>query len=56
MANRWREQLHALAYIALKSHDHGYAISLVFFGCQCIVLVKGVNLAKWKERLGGVSS
>jgi hypothetical protein len=112
------QQLHALAYLAVKSHDHGYAISLVFFGCQCIVLgvlifrsgylpkilgvlmqiaglcylvnsfalflspgvagllfpaimipafigesslwvwfmVKGVNLATWKERLGGVSS
>jgi hypothetical protein len=32
------QQLQALAYLALKSHDHGYAISLVFFGCQCIVV------------------
>ena len=31
-------QLHALAYLALKSHDQGFAISLVFFGCQCLVL------------------
>jgi Domain of unknown function (DUF4386) len=31
-------QLQALAYLALKSHDQGLAISLVFFGCQCMVL------------------
>jgi hypothetical protein len=31
-------RLHALAYLALKSHDQGLAISLAFFGCQCIVL------------------
>jgi len=31
-------QLHALAYLAIKSHGYGYGIALIFFGCQCIVL------------------
>jgi len=31
-------QLHALAYLPLKLHDHGFAISLVFFGFVCLIL------------------
>jgi hypothetical protein len=31
-------QLHALAYLTIKSHGYGYGIALIFFGCQCIVL------------------
>jgi hypothetical protein len=31
-------QLHALAYLALKSHDYGFGISLVFFGFVCLIL------------------
>jgi hypothetical protein len=31
-------QLHALAYLAVKSHGYGYGIALIFFGCECIVL------------------
>ena len=31
-------QLHALAYLALKSHGYGFGISLVFFGFECLVL------------------
>jgi hypothetical protein len=31
-------QLHALAYLSLKSHDYGFAISLVFFGFACLIL------------------
>jgi hypothetical protein len=30
-------QLHALAYLALKLHAYGYAISLVFFGFVCLI-------------------
>jgi hypothetical protein len=30
-------QLHALAYLALRMHDHGFAISLLFFGFVCLV-------------------
>lgn len=31
-------QLHALAYLSLKSYGYGFGISLVFFGCVCLVL------------------
>ncbi len=31
-------QLQALAYLSLKSHGYGFGISLVFFGCVCLVL------------------
>ena len=31
-------QLHALAYLALRSHAYGFGIALIFFGCQCLVL------------------
>ncbi len=31
-------QLHALAYFSVKSHRYGFGISLVFFGCECLVL------------------
>ena len=32
------EQLHALAYLSIKSHAYGFGISLIFFGCACLVL------------------
>jgi len=31
-------QLQALAYLALKAHDYGFGISLVFFGFVCLIL------------------
>jgi hypothetical protein len=31
-------QLHALSYLSLKSQGYGFGISLVFFGCECLVL------------------
>jgi hypothetical protein len=30
------EQLQALAYISLKTHDQGFALGLIFFGMTCI--------------------
>jgi hypothetical protein len=47
-------QLQALAYLALKSHDHGYAISLVFFGCQCMVLGVLIFRSGYLPRILGV--
>lgn len=32
------EQLQALAYVAIRAHEHGFGIGLIFFGCECIVL------------------
>jgi hypothetical protein len=32
------EQLDALAYLSIRSHGYGFGISLIFFGCACLVL------------------
>lgn len=32
------EQLNAMASLSLQSYAHGFGISLIFFGCECIVL------------------
>ena len=32
------EQLYAMASLSLKSYSYGFGISLIFFGCECIVL------------------
>lgn len=32
------EQLNALANLALKSYGYGFGASLIFFGCECLVL------------------
>ena len=31
-------QLHALAYLSIRLHAYGFGISLIFFGCACVVL------------------
>jgi len=31
------DQLHALAYVAIKAHAHGFAIGLIFFGFECLI-------------------
>lgn len=32
------EQLYAMASLSLKSHSHGFGVSLIFFGCFCLVI------------------
>jgi hypothetical protein len=32
------EQLYVLASLSLKSHSYGFAVSLIFFGCFCVVI------------------
>lgn len=32
------DQLYAMTYLSLKSHSSGFAVSLVFFGCFCLVV------------------
>lgn len=32
------EQLYAMAYLPLKSHGYGFGVSLLFFGCFCVVI------------------
>ena|SRR2546422_3918845 len=31
------EQLYAMASLSLKSHSHGFGVSLIFFGCFCLI-------------------
>jgi len=32
------EQLYALASLSLKSHGYGFGVSLLFFGCFCLIV------------------
>jgi Domain of unknown function (DUF4386) len=32
------EQLYAMASLSLKSHSYGFGLSLIFFGCFCLVI------------------
>lgn len=32
------QQLQALAYVAVRTHDYGFGVGLIFFGAECIVL------------------
>jgi len=32
------EQLYAMASLSLKSHSYGFGVSLIFFGCFCLVI------------------
>jgi hypothetical protein len=32
------QQLHALAYLSIRSHGYGFGVSLIFFGCFCLVV------------------
>jgi len=32
------EQLYALAYLSVKPHGFGFGVSLIFFGCFCVVI------------------
>ena len=31
------DQLHALAYVAIKAHGQGFGIALIFFGFECLI-------------------
>jgi hypothetical protein len=30
-------QLHAMAYFSIRSHENGFGVALIFFGCVCLV-------------------
>jgi hypothetical protein len=30
-------QLHAMAYFSIRSHESGFGVALIFFGCVCLV-------------------
>jgi hypothetical protein len=47
-------QLHALAYLSLRSYDYGYNISLVFFGFHCLLLGYLLFRSSYFSRILGV--
>lgn len=47
-------QVHALAYLSLQSHGRGFSISLLFFGCVCLVLGYLIFRSSYLPRLLGV--
>jgi hypothetical protein len=48
------QQLQALAYLALKSHDIAFNIALVFFGCACLVDGYLIFKSRYLPRLVGI--
>ena len=48
------EQLHALAYLSNRSHDYGFNASLIFFGCECLLIGYLVIRPRFLPRTLGV--
>jgi len=48
------QQLHDLAYMALRVHSLGYGASLLFFGCCCILFGHLIRRSRYFPRLIGV--
>ncbi len=48
------EQLHALASLAIRSYAHGFGISLIFFGWECIILGYLIYRSGYLPRIIGV--
>ena len=48
------EQLHALAYLSNRSHSHGFNASLIFFGCECLLIGCLVFRSRFLPRALGV--
>jgi len=48
------EQLQAAAYISVQLFEHGFAISLVFFGLDCLVMAYLIFRSKFLPRTLGV--
>lgn len=48
------EQLYAMAYLPLKSHGYGFSVSLLFFGCFCVVIGRVINRSGFLPKVIGV--
>jgi hypothetical protein len=48
------EQLHTLAYLAIRTDGHGFAIGLLYFGCECLVLGYLIFRSGYLPRILGV--
>jgi hypothetical protein len=48
------DQLHALAYLSNRSHTYGFNVSLIFFGCECLLIGYLVFRSRFLPRTLGV--
>lgn len=48
------EQLQALSYVALRTHDYGFGFGLIFFGAECIVVGYLIVRSSYLPRTLGV--
>ncbi|HEX8838509.1 MAG TPA: DUF4386 domain-containing protein [Candidatus Acidoferrum sp.] len=48
------EQLYALVSLSLKSHGYGFGVSLLFFGCFCVVIGRVIFRSGFLPRVIGL--
>jgi len=48
------EQLYAMATLSLKSHGYGFGVSLLFFGCFCVVIGRVIFRSGFLPKVIGV--
>ncbi|MBA0087184.1 MAG: DUF4386 domain-containing protein, partial [Acidobacteria bacterium Pan2503] len=48
------EQLYAMATLSLKSHGYGFGVSLIFFGCFCVVIGRVIFRSGFLPKAVGV--
>lgn len=48
------EQLYAMAYLPLRSHGYGFSVSLLFFGCFCVVIGRVIFRSAFLPKIIGV--
>lgn len=48
------EQLYALAYLSIQSEGLGFGVSLIFFGCECLILGYLIFRSGYLPRVVGV--
>jgi Domain of unknown function (DUF4386) len=48
------EQLYAMASLSLKSHGYGFGVSLLFFGCFCVVIGRVIHRSGFLPKTLGV--
>ncbi len=48
------QQLQALAYVSLRTHDHGFALGLIFFGMTCIASGYLISRSAYLPKLLGM--
>jgi Domain of unknown function (DUF4386) len=48
------DQLHALAYLSIKAHGHGFGIGLIFFGFECLLTGYLIFKSGYLPRILGV--